>query len=303
MPRSEVSGRLRSHGPEMRRAIVCIAVVLVIPWARPAHAQGDTTASVHCYDPDREIVQLVKPGECDARVVSAEAAKRLKQELLRDRARKFRSLRPREDPERSDRRTGSGFYVSPNGDVATAKHVIEGCRAVTVQRSDGRTFPARVIARHGSRDLALLQTDAGGTWINTRPDGVAPDANPRLSVIGYPMQQMATIRPQTTQGELLRTGTAADPAALVLRAAVHPGNSGGPILSETGQFLGIVVAKLDTAKYFQRTGDMLRHIAVGISRPTLHAFLVEHGVRTGPPDDSTVRGLTPAVVRIACQNR
>ena len=168
-------------------------------------------------------------------------------------------------------------------------------------RSDGRTFPARAAALHGSRDLALLETEAGRTWINTRPEGEVPDANPRLTVIGYPLREMATIRPMTTEGEMLRTGTAADPAALVMRIDVHPGNSGGPILDAEGRLLGIVVAKLDTAKYFQRTGDMLHHVAVGLGRSTLHAFLSENGVRTGPADATTVAGLADAVVRIACR--
>src|SRR4051794_5108535 len=52
--------------------------------------------------------------------------------------------------------TGSGFVVDEAGDILTNAHVVEGAVKVSVQFSDSKSVPAKVVGRDASTDLALL---------------------------------------------------------------------------------------------------------------------------------------------------
>ena len=58
------------------------------------------------------------------------------------------------------RGTGSGFLWDNRGHVVTNTHVIEGASAATVRLADGRSFPAELVGRDPSHDLAVLRIEA-----------------------------------------------------------------------------------------------------------------------------------------------
>ena len=60
---------------------------------------------------------------------------------------------------------GSGFIISPDGYIVTNNHLIQGLTGtgtvdtVTVTTTDGKEYPARIVGRDDTSDLALLKID------------------------------------------------------------------------------------------------------------------------------------------------
>lgn len=65
-----------------------------------------------------------------------------------------------QDPELHLKALGSGVIVSPNGDILTNFHVVDGIRSIFVALSDGRTYEATLRGNDVETDLALLQVKA-----------------------------------------------------------------------------------------------------------------------------------------------
>jgi S1-C subfamily serine protease len=261
-----------------------------------------------CYDPSRNIIQRVMPGECTGREVTAEEAKEIRQKIRQERAEKFVKGGERTQPRQAGRKTGTGFYISREGHVMTARHVIQGCSEVDVQSASGEKRNATIKALHRDRDLALLKTGPTRDWISPWPKAQTRPGDNQIRILGYPFLGVPTTQVNEARGELLRDGTAQDRGALVMRADVRPGNSGGPVLSSDGRLRGIVVAKLDTPKFFQKTGRLQRHVAVGLRQEVIQDFLQSQDIFGGAGAqgvsriENTEEKARRSVVRLSCSN-
>lgn len=149
---------------------------------------------------------------------------------------------------------GSGFFISENGYIATAAHVIDGMNQLTVQRSDGQQFSAKLIAKNMLTDLAVLKIEA--EHLPFLPFGKSSElfVGDRVFAIGTPASidyagslcsgeisyLNRTVRiPNESDGSLKKSMT-----LLQTNAPLNPGNSGCPLLNEYGQVIGIVSMKL-----------------------------------------------------------
>jgi serine protease Do len=135
------------------------------------------------------------------------------------------------------RSKGSGVILSADGLVITNAHVIEGARKITVELNDGRQVQAEVISvgRSGCTDLALLRLP------NQKNLPAIALGNPTNSqhgqsvfAIGYPQG----IKPASiTEG--LISNLHGQEGLLQTSAVINGGNSGGALVNERGELLGI----------------------------------------------------------------
>jgi S1-C subfamily serine protease len=142
---------------------------------------------------------------------------------------------------------GSGFLYGP-GRVMTNAHVVAGVSRPTVMVGR-REVPATVVYYNPATDVAVLA--ASGL---TAPP-LRFDQSPRparagqaAAVLGYPLDgpfQVAGARIRGQQRlrspDIYNSGTVVR-EVYSLRSQVRPGNSGGPLLSLSGQVLGVVFA-------------------------------------------------------------
>lgn len=155
---------------------------------------------------------------------------------------------------------GSGLLISSDGLILTARHVVDGARQLAVV-VPGETVPvpARVLYVDDRQDFAFVSI--GGTH---KSFVKLPTAPPVLRVrqtvfaVGYPLDPSKK-RPQSTRGVI--SGTE-DPGTYMLGISVNPGNSGGALVDENEQVLGVVVARGDPKKGVQGVG-----FAVALDRP------------------------------------
>ena len=69
-----------------------------------------------------------------------------------------------------------------------------------------------------------------------------------------------------------------DAKRLQITAPVQPGNSGGPLLDNAGNVIGVVVSKLDAVRAAKLTGDIPQNVNFAIKGALVRSFLDVHGV-------------------------
>ncbi len=281
-----------------RVVLAAIAAAGAWPWEPlPATAQPALPPDrpyVYCYDQARDAVNVLLAAECRGEIVSAESA--LDVHERRDR-RVLDSIERRPTLNFRNKRlaaVGTGFFVSADGAILTNQHVVGDCSMISAETDNGQTAEAKVLAVDVEHDLALLDTDLSPREAATFRAGSSPAPGTRIAIVGFPDMGLPTIQPQIAAGDLLATAPPNlrndEPGRLALRVEVRGGNSGGPVLDDRGQVIGIVSAKLNTVKVYQATGQLIRDIGFAISNSTVLPFLAEHGAAYKLGDDHIPAG-------------
>jgi len=143
---------------------------------------------------------------------------------------------------------GSGFFVSKDGIVLTNRHIVgdEELKYI-VTTSDGNIFPATVISRSSSQDIAILKAE--GNNFNFIPLGDSKNINVGQTAValgGDSGEFQNTVSVGVVSG-LNKIAAAVgavsqteDLVALIqIDAVTNPGNSGGPLVDLNGRAIGI----------------------------------------------------------------
>src|SRR6218665_81507 len=146
---------------------------------------------------------------------------------------------------------GWGFVIGP-GRVVTNAHVVAGVTAPVVEPPGEAGRSGRVVAFDAANDLALIDVPD----LRAAPLTLAapqPPSNTTVAVVGYPFGGPRTIEPGRllAEGELTinNNGTGSRQNLITLAANLLQGNSGGPILTSTGEVAGVVFAKSDSVPH------------------------------------------------------
>src|SRR5665213_2805385 len=139
---------------------------------------------------------------------------------------------------------GSGVIVDAMGGyVLTNNHVVEGADAITVKLADKREFPGVVVGRDPKTDLAVVKIK-GASDLSALAfgdsDGV--EVGDWVLAVGSPfgLEQTVSHGIISAKGRVIGAGPYDD--FLQTDAAIHPGNSGGPLLDIRGRVIGINTA-------------------------------------------------------------
>ncbi|MES2002012.1 MAG: Do family serine endopeptidase [Pseudomonadota bacterium] len=141
---------------------------------------------------------------------------------------------------------GSGFIISPDGYVVTNNHLIQGASgngtvdSVTVITSDRKEYPARIVGRDETSDLALLKIDGRDLPYVQWGDSTKSRVGDWILAIGNPYGLGGTV----TAGIISAlhrgiTGVGAYDRYIQTDASINMGNSGGPMFDLNGNVIGI----------------------------------------------------------------
>jgi S1-C subfamily serine protease len=174
--------------------------------------------------------------------------------------------------------TGTGFFVSSKGHVISNAHVVKGCERLVARRPNGEKFPLNLVAVDARNDLALLKSNVAGAFAAFRK-GPAP-LGEIVIVYGFPLAGTLAITGNLTTGSISGlAGLSNDPSQYQVSAPVQPGNSGGPVLDDSGLVVGVVQSKLDALRAQKVTGDIPQNINFAIKASVAQNFLDAEGVR------------------------
>lgn len=133
---------------------------------------------------------------------------------------------------------GSGFLISGDGHLLTNQHVVGDARYVKVRWPDGAEELGEVIRADRGRDVALVKTSAQGRApLSLRRNPVAPGET--VFAIGTPLDPK--YENTVTRGVLSASRLENGRPFLQSDVTVNAGNSGGPLLDESGAAIGIAV--------------------------------------------------------------
>jgi len=143
----------------------------------------------------------------------------------------------------------SGVVIDDSGTVATAYHCIASGQRVEIRLRGGDVYMGRTIAAAPRDDLALVEVPGLAGKVPGLPlrDETLRQGE-RLYGLGHPFAPVAGRTP-AMEGMLLWSVTEGIVSAVGDRliqtdAALNPGNSGGPVVDESGQVVGITSRKL-----------------------------------------------------------
>ena len=171
--------------------------------------------------------------------------------------------------------SGTGFFITETGVIATNAHVARGSTALKVLSNNGQAFEARVVHIDEILDFALLKADVGTTPYLKLADPRLVRSGQSALAVGNPG---GGLQNSVTKGIVSAVGSAEGlgPGTWIQTdAAINPGNSGGPLLNTWGEVMGINTQKpLKTQGigYALSSGDvihtLLRYYPDAIKTPT-----------------------------------
>jgi S1-C subfamily serine protease len=175
---------------------------------------------------------------------------------------------------------GAGIVVSPEGLIVTNHHVVQGCASISVLDPQRQRAAATLVGADAANDLALLKAERSFPAAASFRSGVPLQAGESVTVVGFPLASILGFEPNVTFGYVSAVGgLRGDASRFQISAPIHKGNSGGPILGQDGQVIGIVTAKLDALAVQKRTGDLPQNISFGVRGEVAQAFLEKHAAR------------------------
>jgi len=201
----------------------------------------------------------------------------------------YRHVRPAVVMIESAAGTGAGFVFHSPRFVATAFHVVETGRTLAVTLANGARLRAEVVAVDVDHDIAVLELEREPRGIEPLELRGASDVEIGESVvaIGHPLSSVGAIR-GSLSGLLdwtLTRGIVSGKSKTLIQtdAAVNPGNSGGPLLTDDGRVIGVVVQKLAAEGIgFATTSDQLRLLERQIGhQPHYHGRWTVQDLRLG----------------------
>ena len=138
---------------------------------------------------------------------------------------------------------GTGFALSSNGYIVTDYHVINGADSVYVQSADGKSYSTKVIYTEPQADIAILEiNDPLFKGLGALPytfKKAETDIGENVFTIGYLRDAMVLGPGYLTAS----TGFGGDSTTYQVSIPVDFGNSGGPLLDNRGNIIGIINAK------------------------------------------------------------
>ena len=181
--------------------------------------------------------------------------------------------------------SGSGFILSEDGYIITNYHVVEDATDIDVVMHDGNEYPAELVGKDSSNDLAVLKIDAAdlpAVTLGSSNDLVIGDM---VVAIGNPLGELASTQTvgyvSGIDREVSTSGSITTISMIQTDAAINPGNSGGPLFNMYGEVIGIT-----TAKYSGTTGSGASTEGIGFAIPIddvvpLIDDLIDFGYVTG----------------------
>ena len=142
--------------------------------------------------------------------------------------------------------SGSGVIISDDGYITTNNHVVKGAEEIEVTLNDKRTYKAQVIGTDPTTDLALLKIEANELQAIYYGNSDKVNIGEWVLAVGNPFNLNSTVTAGIVSAKgrninILKEAYAIE-SFIQTDAAVNPGNSGGALVNQDGELIGINTA-------------------------------------------------------------
>ena len=170
--------------------------------------------------------------------------------------------------------SGTGFIITNSGHMVTNYHVVQGCHNVKALYN-GKEYDTEVLAVDKINDLAVIKANLRPRKIYSisSEDGQLLE---EVIVAGYPLGKKVSASIKATSGTITAlSGLGDNYGEFQTDAALNSGNSGGPVIDEMGNVVGVAVSKI------QEEG--VESFNFGIKSSILRVFLKSNKINLIPP--------------------
>ena len=171
---------------------------------------------------------------------------------------------------REQQGSGSGVIIRPDGYIVTNNHVVDGATKVEVTLNNNKTYPATIVGTDPATDVAIIKIDADGLPVVPFGDSDELRLGQWVIAIGSPYDLRSTITAGivSAKGRQMPhyNGEFKIESFIQTDAAVNPGNSGGALVNQKGELVGVNTAIISqTGSYtgysFAIPSNIVRKIA------------------------------------------
>jgi S1-C subfamily serine protease len=197
---------------------------------------------------------------------------------------------------------GSGFVIDKAGHIITNEHVVAGANKVQVSFSGQDQIRATVVGKDTSTDIAVLKIDAHARALTPLPLGQsdAVEVGDHVVAIGNPFGYDRTLTAGVVSAvgrEISAPNSSPIENAIQTDAAINHGNSGGPLINDDGQVIG-VTSQISTGN----TGGQ-GNVGIGFAIPiNLVRTVAAQIIKTGKVEHAylgvSVQSITPQLAHL-----
>ena len=191
--------------------------------------------------------------------------------------------------------SGTGFALTSEGYLVTSYHVIQGADSLLIEGQDRQRYHAEPVYSDVKHDLAILRiTDKKFTGFGRLPYAIKSgqaDLGERVFTLGYPREDVVY-----GEGALsARSGFEGDTAFYQVSIPVNPGNSGGPLLDERGNLIGVVSGRQNDAQsaaFATKSSYLVRLVdSLAAAKPAAPYHLPRYGQLSGTSRPQQIKKL------------
>jgi S1-C subfamily serine protease len=272
----------RCVGEFSGRSSTARTVAWVLIGGVPPPLSGGGRALLTCSDGQQALIQFTSTGEASGYGFGTTRdgqPVRFTYGMTREQSASYLQVQPASSGSAPSRPSGvigsgTGFFVTRQGQVVTNAHVVERCRAVSVTTLNGETMTASVAGTDKSNDLALLGTGTPRQAVAALRSGRPVRQGEGVVAYGFPLSGALSSGGVSTSGSISALqGLGDDSRYVQMSTPVQPGNSGGPLLDMTGAVVGVVSARLGG-----RAGQGAQNVNFAIKADVVRTFLASQGV-------------------------
>ncbi|MBP5381031.1 MAG: Do family serine endopeptidase [Bacteroidaceae bacterium] len=134
---------------------------------------------------------------------------------------------------------GSGVIISTDGYIVTNNHVVGQADEISVKLNDGREFNGRIIGTDETTDLALVKIDAKDLPAIKIGNSDDLKLGQWVLAVGNPFNLQSTVTAGIVSAKARSLGANGVESFIQTDAAINAGNSGGALVNERGELVGI----------------------------------------------------------------
>lgn len=230
-------------------------------WALLASAQGDKNHRLFATEVERKLSPALRA-----------EGQRLAQEWETKYAN--RGLGKENEPvaKNGPKVSGTGFLITRNGYLVTNYHVVKGSQRIQVQTAAGLQA-AEIVRVDAASDLALLKVAGNFDALPVVSSRVCR-LGAMVATVGFPNIGLQGFAPKVSKGDVSSlTGAQDDVRYFQISVPTQPGNSGGALVDDRGNVVGVVTAQLSQDAAWASSGALAQNVNYAVKSSYLLGFL------------------------------
>lgn len=139
---------------------------------------------------------------------------------------------------------GTGFNIDQNGLIITNNHVIENAGTINVNFNRGPLYTGKIWASFPEIDLAIIRIVGQNLPVFEIETEAELAAGDKVMIIGNPLRLSFIVTEGEVVGNVALQGW--DEPVLMIKAPIHKGSSGSPVINSEGRVAAVIFATIET---------------------------------------------------------